>query len=208
MKTMPSKIKPPRLHGCKVGCLSTRSPHRPNNIGLSVCEVVTVGKDYIDISCVDMVDGTPVLDVKPYIPYDVIPSDYLVPSFPDVPRRRLVVPDWVVEADATALCERGVSFSEEALQSLNDLATKSKENRKSVILRHSESVHHLQQLVAQVLRQDIRGVAQGRGGGTEDERDRSGVYTCRLDGVEFEFKTYSDARVEVLCARPIASIKE
>ena len=57
-----SKIKPPRLHGAKVGTLSTRSPHRPNNIGLSVCEIVGVTKDYIDIACVDMVDGTPVLD--------------------------------------------------------------------------------------------------------------------------------------------------
>lgn len=59
-----SKIKPPRLHGAKVGCLSTRSPHRPNNIGLSVCEIVSVTKDYIDISGVDLVDGTPILDGK------------------------------------------------------------------------------------------------------------------------------------------------
>ena len=57
-----AKIKPPRLHGEKVGCLSTRSPHRPNPIGLSVVEVVSVGEDYIDIACVDMVDGTPILD--------------------------------------------------------------------------------------------------------------------------------------------------
>lgn len=59
-----AKIKPPRLHGAKVGCLSTRSPHRPNNIGLSVCEVVGVGSDYIELRCVDMVHGTPVLDGK------------------------------------------------------------------------------------------------------------------------------------------------
>lgn len=45
-----------------MGCLSTRSPHRPNNLGLSVCEVISVGKDFIDIACVDMVDGTPILD--------------------------------------------------------------------------------------------------------------------------------------------------
>lgn len=190
-----------------MGCLSTRSPHRPNNIGLSVCEVVTVGKDFIDISCVDMVDGTPVLDVKPYIPYDVIPSHYSVPSFPDIPRRHLVVPDWVVEADATALCERGVSFSEQALQSLNELETNSKDSKNGVVLRHSQSLNHLQQLVAQVLRQDIRGVAQGRGGGAEVESRGGSMYTCRLDGVEFEFRTYIDARVEVLCARPIPAEK-
>ncbi len=57
-----AKIKPPRLGGQKVGCLSTRSPHRPNNIGLSVCEVRGVGADYIELGGSDMVDGTPVID--------------------------------------------------------------------------------------------------------------------------------------------------
>ena len=62
-----------------------------------------------------------------------------------------MVPDWVVEADATALCERGVSFSEQALQSLNELEKNSKDSKNGVLLRHSQSVHHLQQLVAQVV---------------------------------------------------------
>ena len=60
--SLAAKIKPPRLHGVKVGCLSTRSPHRPNNIGLSVCEVVSVGDDFLELRCMDMVNGTPVLD--------------------------------------------------------------------------------------------------------------------------------------------------
>lgn len=59
---LPAKIRPPRLHGKKVGCMSTRSPHRPNNIGLSVCEVVSVGRDFIEIRGLDLVDGTPVID--------------------------------------------------------------------------------------------------------------------------------------------------
>jgi tRNA (adenine37-N6)-methyltransferase len=58
-----AKIRPPRL-GTKVGCLSTRSPHRPNNIGLSVCKVVQVCKDFIEVSGLDMVNGTPVIDGK------------------------------------------------------------------------------------------------------------------------------------------------
>lgn len=61
-----AKIRPPRLHGEKVGCLSTRSPHRPNNIGLSVCEVLSVTPEGIQIKCIDMVDQTPVLDGKLY----------------------------------------------------------------------------------------------------------------------------------------------
>lgn len=57
-----AKIKPPRLFGKKVGCLSTRSPHRPNAIGLSVCQILGVTNDSVEISCIDMMDGTPVLD--------------------------------------------------------------------------------------------------------------------------------------------------
>lgn len=63
-KGLPAKIAPPRLGGSRVGCLSTRSPHRPNPIGLSVCEIVSVTENYIEIRGVDFVHGTPVLDSK------------------------------------------------------------------------------------------------------------------------------------------------
>jgi tRNA (adenine37-N6)-methyltransferase len=72
-----AKIKPPRLHGAKVGCLSTRSPHRPNNIGLSVCEVVGVGEDFIEVRGIDMVNGTPVLDGRWYN-FSVVATELLV----------------------------------------------------------------------------------------------------------------------------------
>ena len=50
-----------------MGCLSTRSPHRPNPIGMSVVRLLTVSSEGIEVSGVDMVDGTPVLDGKIYI---------------------------------------------------------------------------------------------------------------------------------------------
>jgi tRNA (adenine37-N6)-methyltransferase len=62
-----AKIRPPRLHGERVGCLSTRSPHRPNAIGLSVCEVVRVSEEGVFIKCLDMVNGTPVIDGRLFI---------------------------------------------------------------------------------------------------------------------------------------------
>ena len=62
--TLQAKVKPPRLKGMKVGCLTTRTPHRPNNIGLSLCKIVSIGNDYIEICGIDMVHGTPVLDSK------------------------------------------------------------------------------------------------------------------------------------------------
>ena len=66
-----AKVSPPRLNGEKVGLFSTRSPHRPSNIGLTLAKLEEVLGDTMHLSGVDLVDGTPVLDIKPYIPqYD------------------------------------------------------------------------------------------------------------------------------------------
>jgi tRNA (adenine37-N6)-methyltransferase len=55
--------------------LATRSPHRPNAIGLSAVELVAVEADGLRVRGLDLLDGTPVLDVKPYVPYaDAFPA--------------------------------------------------------------------------------------------------------------------------------------
>lgn len=61
-------VQPPRS-STKRGLFATRSPHRPNPIGLSLVRLVRVEGRVVHIRDVDMVDGTPVLDLKPYIPY-------------------------------------------------------------------------------------------------------------------------------------------
>ncbi|MEZ4297680.1 MAG: tRNA (N6-threonylcarbamoyladenosine(37)-N6)-methyltransferase TrmO [Polyangiaceae bacterium] len=68
------KVLPPRSAGQRRGVLATRSPHRPNPIGLSVVRLDRVDALTLHIRDVDMLDGTPVLDVKPYAPYtDSVP---------------------------------------------------------------------------------------------------------------------------------------
>lgn len=74
-------IRPPRLGGNRrVGVLASRSPHRPNPIGLSAVRLERVvadaaGGPELHVAGVDLLDGTPVLDVKPYVPYaDAIPD--------------------------------------------------------------------------------------------------------------------------------------
>ena len=56
-----------------MGVFATRSPFRPNNLGLSVVRLEEVGKDengpYLLVSGIDMTDGTPVYDIKPYVPH-------------------------------------------------------------------------------------------------------------------------------------------
>ena len=65
-KTVPAKVAPPRLDGAKVGLFSTRTPSRPNPIGLSVVRLdgIDLSGGFLSISGHDLVDGTPVLDVK------------------------------------------------------------------------------------------------------------------------------------------------
>lgn len=73
-----SKISPPALGGQKVGVFATRSPHRSNPIGMTLCKldrIEKVDKRHVrlHISGQDLVDGTPVLDIKPYVPvYDSV----------------------------------------------------------------------------------------------------------------------------------------
>lgn len=70
-------VRPPRLGGnTRLGVFATRSPFRPNGLGLSVVRLVSVEPGpVLRVSGADMVDGTPVFDIKPYIPYaDSLPE--------------------------------------------------------------------------------------------------------------------------------------
>lgn len=68
------KVLPPRSDR-KRGVLATRSPHRPNPIGLTAARLERVDGCTLHISQCDLLDGTPVLDVKPYVPYaDAFPT--------------------------------------------------------------------------------------------------------------------------------------
>ncbi|XP_046972550.1 tRNA (adenine(37)-N6)-methyltransferase [Vanessa cardui] len=74
--TVQSKVSPPRLGGKKCGVLASRSPHRPCPIGLSLVRLCHIEGNKIFFNGVDMVNGTPVLDIKPFIPqYDYPPAN-------------------------------------------------------------------------------------------------------------------------------------
>ena len=63
----PGRIHPPRLLGESVGVLASRSPHRPNPLGLTLVKLERVEGDRLWLSGVDLIDGTPILDIKPYL---------------------------------------------------------------------------------------------------------------------------------------------
>lgn len=187
-----AKIRPPRLFGKKVGCLSTRSPHRPNAIGLSVCQVVGVTSDTVELSCLDLMHGTPVLDVKPYLPYDIIPTPTMTSTFvstllkyereqnpiytanpttTDAPviggclTTTAFTPAPLVVPDWINDVEplKPVLFCIEANTNLVALANSRKAKDR---FQYCKDVEHAKNFIIQVLSQDIRGLNQGRGSGT------------------------------------------
>ncbi|MCD6347405.1 MAG: tRNA (N6-threonylcarbamoyladenosine(37)-N6)-methyltransferase TrmO [Bacteroidales bacterium] len=50
------------------GLFSTRAPNRPNQIGISIVELISIKENILEIQDVDIVDGTPLIDIKPYVP--------------------------------------------------------------------------------------------------------------------------------------------
>lgn len=126
-------IQSPRVDMPRVGVLASRSPHRPNPIGLSAVKLDRIdfkaaGGIEIHLSGVDLLDGTPVLDIKPYLPYaDVIPS---------------ANSGWA----SNSIDRFSVSFSPEALATLERNST--------------EQIPQLRELIEQMLSWDPRPASQ------------------------------------------------
>ena len=207
-RTWPSKVAAPRLGGGKTGVFATRSPHRPNPIGLSVCAVLEVdaASRALRIGGVDIVDGTPILDVKPYVPYDAVP-DFGVPA-------------WVVHGSGTTehepteidQADAPVRFEPAALEMLTSLANDPKAARaqlarakggkklaKLVLRTYANRPEQLAACVLQVVAQDPRSVHQGRGGDFTDLRGEES-FTLTIDGVEVSFVPSPNGTV-VTCVR-------
>lgn len=103
-------VRPPKLGGnTRLGVFATRSPFRPNPIGLTVVKLEKIVHDpqlghVLHVTGADMVDGTPILDIKPYIPYadcrpdakgsfaDVHAEDRLEVRFPEELLSRIPAP--------------------------------------------------------------------------------------------------------------------
>jgi tRNA-Thr(GGU) m(6)t(6)A37 methyltransferase TsaA len=73
-------VRPPRLGGnLRLGVFATRSGYRPNPVGISAVELVSIDEGpqgpTLHVRGVDLLDGTPIIDIKPYLPYaDCIPE--------------------------------------------------------------------------------------------------------------------------------------
>lgn len=83
-------VLPPRGRNQKIGVFATRSPYRPNGIGMSCVEVLEVSRLSVRVAGADILDGSPILDIKPYVAY--------ADSFPGTE------PDWLAAAEKHRVC--------------------------------------------------------------------------------------------------------
>lgn len=111
-------VRPPRLGGKKkMGVFATRSPHRPNHLGLSLLPLEHVetdnGRVRIWCSGGDLLDGTPVLDIKPYIPFVEAKPDARAGFVQGAPELLEVV--WYVETEQCGISEETRSLIESSI---------------------------------------------------------------------------------------------
>jgi len=152
-------VCPPRLNGKSKGVFATRSPHRPCPIGLSLVRLDAVQGRSLLLSGVDLVDGTPILDVKPYIPcYDVPYAngpDGTHDGGADLSERlgaegkELRYPEWCVPPARAIIC---VEISPEAEQQLR------RYEAEGVALRALPDWAAVRTALTQVLQADPRSV--------------------------------------------------
>jgi len=116
------QVRPPRLGGNKkIGVFATRSMYRPAPIGLSVVKlnrVKKVGKNVrVYVTGSDLLDGTPIIDIKPYIQYSDAVIDAQSGYAQDEPSRKSVMWSKDAEQQKKLLLEKG-KISEQVLQEL------------------------------------------------------------------------------------------
>lgn len=130
-------VLPPRGGAHRRGVLATRSPHRPNPIGITSVPLIEIDKLNIVVGNTDLVDGTPILDIKPYIPS--------VDAFPDASQ------GWIDEVEETlnSAPQYHVTYSSLATEQLDWLRSEWKVDfapRASELLARDPSVHRTRRI--------------------------------------------------------------
>lgn len=109
-------VRPPRLGGNqRVGVFASRSTFRPNGLGLSLVRLEGVDENELLLGGVDLIDGTPVYDIKPYLPYaESIPDATAGFAADEIPRLNVELAEEAVER-FSSLPQRAQAVIREAL---------------------------------------------------------------------------------------------
>ena len=108
-------VRPPRFDGKKkLGVYATRSPHRPNRLGLSVVEFdrleVLANEIVLWVKGVDLVSGTPIFDIKPYVPYSDRIDAAVSEAFSEEPKSISVTWNCQIDEKLKVLIEKVIAL--------------------------------------------------------------------------------------------------
>lgn len=172
-----AKVHPPRLGGQTMGVFATRTPHRPNPIGLSLVRLNRVESDTLWLDGVDLISGTPILDVKPYLASVEAKPEALL--------------GWTSIADEAPGAE--VLWSE---KNTNDLGVWARQRGASQA-ELSLKVNELRQLIEQTLAQDPRPLVYRGYEGRSDEAKFRTVHAVRIYNGDIHFEFISPKQIVV-----------
>ena len=148
-----AQVRPPRLGGNqKIGVFASRSMYRPSALGLSVVKLESIevveGRVLLIISGADMIDGTPIIDIKPYVAYSDALSNAksgFAPTAPDL--LEIIITESAYEQFMTLVdagrCDK------------NDNETENKNNKKAIHAKNNSVATLIQQMQEQLLISDI-----------------------------------------------------
>ena len=163
-----SKVTPPKIGGQKCGLFATRSPQRPNAIGLSLVEVDRVEHNILHLRGADLIDGTPVLDVKPFLPH--IDKPLTTSGHAEARDVQASMPSWLASSlhDERAL---HVSYTGRAHQMLETIFTGGRPPES-----HCKTIEKFISLVSEILAGDPRSLYR-------KDKCSDRLYFLELDGL-------------------------
>ena len=180
-----TKVKPPRANGQKVGIFATRSPHRPNSIGISIAKLESIDETTCRISLLglDLVHGTPVYDIKPYIPSDSIPIHHLqVPSWVSSTNDQFTNISWNSNAFhfiTTARQNGHLQPFYPPLTNITTTTTTTNNNNNNKFENEKDDVHLA---IEEIIKQDPRAQHEGRGLSSKQD------YQITFDTLRIQFQ--------------------
>jgi len=183
MKQMPrALVRPPRLNGKKVGSFACRTPHRPNPIGLSLTRLVDVdlSNGVIVVEGLDCVNGTPVLDIKPYVhEYDS--------------QENSSIPIWVADDNNVLEFQEVQVMSNEVREKVSIIFDESPAS-------YFDTSENLWDAVLRILKTDIRSHYQ------RQKLDGNAIYEVNFDILKVKYKV--NATENTICIIDVLSWEE
>jgi tRNA-Thr(GGU) m(6)t(6)A37 methyltransferase TsaA len=141
-----AKVHPPRLEGKTMGLFATRTPHRPNPIGLSLVEIVSVDNTGVTVRGVDLIDGTPVLDIKPYLP-EVESKPEALSGWLETIENRSILVEWAESSlmpknpEFKSLIEKTIQLDPRPIVYRDEVLGESKYRESHAVRIHDLDVH-------------------------------------------------------------------